>query len=185
MKAQLDALRTFIARRFDELSMEINATSQLLDMAEEDAEKRFKNMLGALHSISQSAGGSTSANTGVELEAAVLESEKAANTIMDAADRIGQKIQNKITEGVDDATQDFLCSIDTDLQDILMACSFQDLVGQRIRTTLVNLKLVEEELSTTLSSLGIDITQSSGDMALEKIESSKSNAQSDIDALFD
>lgn len=33
MRQQLAAFEKFVARRFDEISMEINATSQLLDMA--------------------------------------------------------------------------------------------------------------------------------------------------------
>lgn len=185
MKAQLEALRSFVARRFDELSMEINATSQLLEMGEEDAERRFKNMLGALQSISSAGDGLTSANTGVELEAAVLESERAATTILDAAERIGQRIHGKIEQGVDTAMQEFLTEIDMELQGILLACSFQDLVGQRIRTTITNLKSVQNELSSTLSSLGIDITQQSTEVAEEKIEESKANSQNDIDALFD
>lgn len=185
MKAQLEALRSFVARRFDELSMEINATSQLLEMGEEDAERRFKNMLGALQSISSAGDGLTSANTGVELEAAVIESERAATTILDAAERIGQRINDKIELGVDAPTQEFLTEINMELQGILLACSFQDLVGQRIRTTITNLKSVQNELSSTLSSLGIDISQQSAEIAEEKIEHSKASSQNDIDALFD
>ena len=42
---QLNAIETFVKRRFDELSMEVNATAQQVDMAEEGIASRFAEIL--------------------------------------------------------------------------------------------------------------------------------------------
>lgn len=185
MRAQLDEFRTFVARRFDEVSMEVNATSQLLDMAEEDAETRFKNMIATLQSISETGDGISSANTGRELESAVVEAEKAANTILDSAERIGGLIQAKIVEDESEEMQKFLISIDFELQNILLACSFQDLVGQRIRKALENVKNVETQLSSTLSDIGVDIEPSEEEKQAQEQQNATVASQDDIDSLFD
>jgi vacuolar-type H+-ATPase subunit I/STV1 len=112
----IEELRTFVARRFDEISMEINATSQLLDMAEEDASKRFGEIFETMQAISHKGDGLTPANSGVELEAVVAETEQAANTIMDAVDIISVGIAEKMRE--EQATEDtkqFLTEINSHL----------------------------------------------------------------------
>ena len=68
---QIGTMETFIKRRFDEISMEINATSQQIDMTEDGMAKRFGEILGVMNSISYSRDGTTPANTGVELEAVI------------------------------------------------------------------------------------------------------------------
>src|SRR5690606_35181124 len=130
---RLAKMELFIARRFDEISMEINATSQMIDMAEEGATKRFQDMLGTLHAITFSGDGNTPANSGAELESVIGEAEEAVTRIMDAADRIGAR-----TESVTDETTKN--AINADIQEILMACEFQDLTGQRIRKALDNIR---------------------------------------------
>lgn len=92
--SQLDLIQQFMSRRFDELSMEINATSQQIDMTEEGLGKRFSEILEILGAISYNGQGLTPANTGVELEAVIEDTEKAANTILDAADRIVERIEH-------------------------------------------------------------------------------------------
>lgn len=185
---KLDALEKFIARRFDEISMEIEATSQLMEMAEEDAGKRFQDMLAMLHSVSSIGDGNSSANSGTQLEAVVKETEIAATTIMDAAENI------KITL---EKNEDLLCdnmqlaalseSIFNDAQNIVLACGFQDLVSQRVTTSLKNIREIEERLSSTLSKFGIDVSKPTQ----ERMNSSNDSvakapaSQSDIDALFD
>ena len=75
MKEQMDGMERFVRRRFDELSMEINATSQQLDMAEEGLAGRFSEVLSVISAISFSGNGLTAANTGVELEAVITDTE--------------------------------------------------------------------------------------------------------------
>lgn len=185
MRQQLAAFEKFVARRFDEISMEINATSQLLDMAEDEAEQRFNNMLTALHTITELGDGKTSANSGAELEAAVKESEEAANKIMDAAENIGKLVEKTISASDNPETQYVLEEIDTHLQDILLACSFQDLVGQRIRTAMEQLRGVETELSETLTNMGLAAPKQDKktDNGQDKYDGIAT--QDDIDALFD
>ncbi|MBI4030706.1 MAG: hypothetical protein HY370_03435 [Proteobacteria bacterium] len=175
-------LETFVARRFDELSMEVNATSQLVDMAEEGLRRHFMEILEVLKAINFHGEGSSPANAGVELDAVVKITEEAANQILDSADNI----VNLLGEGknwTDEKTRDeTIAKINDRIQLIMTACSFQDLTGQKIRTTIANLKLVEERLSTTLAKLGINITESE----LAKVEKSveAGSSQDDIDALF-
>jgi chemotaxis protein CheZ len=181
VQAQLDAMQRFVSRRFDEISMEINATSQQVDMAEEGIKNRFAEILEILGAISWSGDGSSPANTGVELEAVINDSEKAANTILDAADRIANRIDPKLGEDWNDEAvrRKALEGMANDVQDILMACTFQDLTGQRIRKTLENLRSIEDRLSTTLERLGIKITPSATNPAV-----ARATSQSDIDEMF-
>ena len=179
VSTQLEAIETFIKRRFDELSMEINATAQQVDMAEEGIAKRFTEILEVLHAVSYSGDGTSAANTGVELEAVVDMTEQAANKILDAADRIADRLQaSEAWEKDKQARTQNLNDISEDVEKILMACSFQDLTGQRIKKTLENLKSIEDRLSTALEKMGIEVHPDISD----KVETASS--QDDIDALF-
>lgn len=94
---RLSTIEQFIARRFDEISMEINATSQQVDMAEEGIIKRFAEILEILKAVSYAGDGSTAANAGVELDAVVEMTEQAANRILDAADHLTSRIEEEKT----------------------------------------------------------------------------------------
>lgn len=178
---KLAAMETFIARRFDEISMEINATSQQVDMAEDGITRRFSEILEILGAISYHGDGHSPANSGVELEAVIEDTEQAANTILDAADRISSYLDEEhnwsdLTER--DAIKD---KINTDIQEILMACTFQDLTGQRIRNTLDNLQQIETRLSSTFERLGIKVNV---DKSHVKEKVGKASSQGDIDAIL-
>lgn len=187
LQEKLSKFETFVARRFDEISMEINATSQLLDMAEDGAEKRFSNMLNALHKITNFTGGKTAANSGAELETAIIESEEAANKIMDATENISALLSSKWDNTDDMEMITFIEHIDAQVQNILLACSFQDLIGQRIRKATAALKGIEDELSETMGHLGFK-TEENAPSNKESAPKSSDNeyaSQDDIDALFD
>lgn len=185
MQKKLETFEKFVARRFDEISMEINATSQLLDMAEDGAEKRFANMLSALQTITQFSGGQTAANSGAELETAVVESEEAANKILDATENISVILKEKWGETDDMEMISFIEQIDTQVQDIFLACSFQDLVGQRIRKATEALRSVEDELSQTMGQLGLNVKPKENTQSPAPDAMSARSSQDDIDALFD
>lgn len=153
----LQTLEKFMARRFDEISMEINATSQQVDMAEEGIGERFSQILNVLHAISFKGDGKTPANTGAELDTVVDMTEEAANQILDAAGRINTLIKSEKDWSDDDAREQMLNAINQNIEDIFVACSFQDITSQRIRKTLENLKLIEDRLSVALRKMGIDI----------------------------
>ena len=182
VNSQLSTLETFIARRFDEISMEINAASQQFDMAEDGIIKRFSEVLELLGAINYSGDGNTAANQGVELEAIIADTEKAANNILDASDRIIENLDNDEAWEDKDKLSDVRDSIRTDVQEILMACSFQDLTGQRIRNTLDSLHGIEERLQTSFERLGIEVKPNK-DKIQNKVKDG--STQGDIDALFD
>jgi chemotaxis protein CheZ len=188
LQSQIATMETFIKRRFDEISMEINATSQQIDMSEEGMAKRFGEIIGVLGSISYSGDGTTPANTGVELEAVVAETNKAANAILDNADKMNDVLfSNDPTLWSDhDKREGALNHLRQCVQDIIISCSFQDITGQRIKKTLESLNDIEERLSSTLETMGI------GPQTLQVAASKTSDpnlksgsSQADIDALFD
>lgn len=174
-------LEKFIARRFDEISMEINATSQQVDMAEEGISNKFGEIMQVIQAISYSGDGFTAANAGVELDSVVDMTEDAANKILDAAGNITDVLGQ--TPNWDDETerQKALEAIQSDVDHIFMACSFQDITSQRIRKTLENLQVIEDRLSSVLGKLGIDIPSPENN---ELIDTHKASSQDDIDALF-
>ena len=182
--SQIGQMETFIKRRFDEISMEINATSQQLDMAEEGLAGRFSEVLSVISAISFSGNGLTAANTGVELEAVITDTEEAANKILDAADRISQRIRTENQLTGEEARKRFLEETRSDVQDILMACTFQDLTGQRIRKTLESLQLIENKISTTLDELGIEVKVDPLAGGVRESTENHAHSQADIDALF-
>ena len=112
-----------------------------MDMAEEGISSRFSEILDLLGAISFHGDGQTAANAGVELDAVISITENAANRILDAADRIATKLEESNLI-IDTKTAQTAASISEDINEILMACTFQDLTGQRIRTTIENLKHV-------------------------------------------
>ncbi len=181
VNTQLNTLETFIARRFDEISMEINASAQQADMAEDGVSKRFSEILEVLGAINYSGDGDSAANTGVELEAVIEETEKAANSILDAADRIVEHLDNKNDWDDKKVREEMRQNIMNDVQEVIIACTFQDLAGQRIRNTLDNLHDIETKLNTTFEKLGIETTSNKG--AVEE-KTHKGADQDDIDALF-
>ncbi len=178
LQRKLEAVETFIARRFDEISMEINATSQQVDMAEEGIINRFTEILEVLSAISYHGDGTSPANAGVELDAVVDMTEDAANTILDAAARISTLAKDPSQWKETKKRERALAAIERDVDTVIMACSFQDITGQRIRKTLENLKMIEERLSGTLSKLGISITVHPEDQC------PVAASQNEIDALF-
>ncbi len=182
VNSQLKVLEAFIARRFDEISMEINATAQQADMAEDSIIQRFSEVLEVLGAINHSGGGNTAANTGVELEAIIEETENAANTILDASDRIAGYVGDDAKWEDEEGRKEIRKNISNDIQNILMACSFQDLTSQRIRNTLDNLHGIEDRLNSTFEKLGIDVTPDKE--SIEK-QVSAASSQDEIDSLFD
>tara|TARA_B100001989_G_C24524599_1_gene457894 strand:+ start:906 stop:1598 length:693 start_codon:yes stop_codon:yes gene_type:complete len=179
---KLDAMDVFIKRRFDELSMEINATAQQVDMAEDGIAKKFSEILEVISAISyHGEDGRTAANSGVELEAIIEDTEAAANTILDAADRISCYLDEESNWNNPDNNEDIKDKIRNDIQEILMACTFQDLTGQRIRNTLDNLHDIETRISSTFEKLGIEVKPDEKAIK-EKVQ--KASSQDEIDALL-
>lgn len=182
VSAKLDAIEKFVARRFDELSMEINATAQQVDMAEEGIIGRFAEVLKVIAAISHKGNGNTPANAGVELDAVVDMTESAAISIMDSAARIGATIKEDAKWETPEERAALKESIEKEVDEIFMACSFQDITGQRIRKTLENLQMIEDRLSSALEKIGIHINIDADENP--KLPTDTAANQDDIDALF-
>ena len=183
---QIGTMETFIKRRFDEISMEINATSQQIDMNEDGMAKRFGEILGVVNAISFSGDGTTAANTGVELEAVIAETSKAANTILDNCERMNAILapENADRAKSPEEREALLNELRESVQSIMVACSFQDIAGQRIRKTLESINDIEERITGALEDMGIG-PESVKAAAEANKDSTKSGAsQADIDALF-
>ena len=184
LHAALSEMRIFVARRFDEVSFEVNATGQILGMTEEAMAGRFTEILTILNAISFKGDGQTPHNVGVELEAVVKTTEDAANKILDAATVISDLTKKPINWQDDKARAQFIEQINLQTDMILAACAFQDLTGQRIVRTLENIRKAEAELSDTLQRMGLKIDVSSEKTARVLNEEARAHSQADIDALF-
>lgn len=189
LKQRLDGMENLFKRRFDEISMEINATGQLVDMAQDGASQRFGEILNVMQAVSHTGAGGSQVNMGVELEAVVDQTEDAANKIMDSVEKISQKIGSAAgSESAEDHAAAFQF-IQEEVQNIVMACTFQDMTSQRIRTTLENLRSAEEKLTETLEDMGLDVkeAQKANQESAEMVDDATEGRfdQNDIDALFD
>ena len=132
-------LRGFVDRRIAELSAELHASVQMADMTEEKLSRELAMVHERIASLVAMPTASTR-SSGVELEAVVMATEAAANTIMEAA----EAIQDWISSGArDPAAIDALAE---KVNSIFEACSFQDVTGQRIRRAIQHLQQVETML---------------------------------------
>jgi chemotaxis protein CheZ len=135
----LGELRTFVDRRIAELSAELSATSDMADMAEEKLTGKLAQVHEQIAQLVAIPAASTR-NSGLELEAVVQATEAAANTIMEAA----EAIQGWINGGEKD--QASIEALSARVNSIFVACSFQDVTGQRIRRAIQHLQQVETML---------------------------------------
>jgi chemotaxis protein CheZ len=184
---QISQMETFIKRRFDEISMEINATSQQIDMSEDGMAKRFGEIMGIINAISFSGDGTTPANTGVELEAVIADTSKAANTILDNCDVLNELLypeDNFVFENAE-AREEWLGKLRDGVQSIMVACSFQDIAGQRIRKTLDSISDIEDRITGALEQMGVGPeTIKAAAQTTSKDAVKSGSSQDDIDALF-
>lgn len=170
-------LRRFVDRRIAELSTEIHATIEMVDLGEAKVAHQLKLMheqLARIVALPQV----TRRNSGVELEAVVQDTEAAANRIMTAA----ETIQANIASGKGDPE-----AIAAQVNTIFEACSFQDLTGQRIRRALEELQRVEDMIAEMIGrGVPVPVERGQGD----KLRNSAIGgdgpdlAQSDIDKLM-
>lgn len=178
---RLAELRSFVDRRIAELSAELHASVELSDMGE----TRIAGEIARMHEqIAQlvSVPATATRNSGLELEAVVQVTEQAANTIMEAAEAIG----DWIAAGRDVALAP---AIVERVNAIFEACAFQDLTGQRIRRAIQHLQQVEGALKTMLPDGTVvpDRPKLEVRTQLRTVEAPKGAAdlaQADIDALL-
>lgn len=180
LEPRLAELRSFMDRRIAELSAEVHAGVELADLSE----TRIAGDIARMHEqIAQlvAAPAAATRNSGLELEAVVQVTEDAANTIMGAAEAIG----DWIAAGRDAAGAP---AIVERVHAIFEACAFQDLTGQRIRRAIQHLQQVEGTLTALLP--GVDVPERprvnvpTQMRTVEAPEGAADLAQAEIDALL-
>jgi chemotaxis protein CheZ len=139
----LAELHRFVDRRFAELSAELDSSVQLADMAEERIARELATVHEQVAHLVALPSASTR-NSGVELEAVVVATEAAANTILEAAEAIQDWIENGARD------QHAIAALADKVNSIFEACSFQDVTGQRIRRAIQHLQQVEAMLGKIL-----------------------------------
>jgi len=139
LRTMFAELRSFVDRRFAELSTELHATVQLVDYSEANLSGQLARIHDQIASV-VAAPSIEARNSGLELEAVVQVTEIAANRIMEAAEAIGDWVR----DGRGNA--DGLEAVNDKINAIFEACSFQDLTSQRIRRAIEHLQHVESML---------------------------------------
>jgi chemotaxis protein CheZ len=180
LEPQLAELRSFVDRRITELSAEVHASVELADLGEARIAGDIAHMQDQIAQLVAAPTAATR-NSGLELEAVVQVTEDAANTIMEAAEAIG----DWITAGRDAAGAP---AIVERVHAIFEACAFQDLTGQRIRRAIQHLQQVEGTLTALLTGAEVpDRPRVNVPTQMRTVESPKSAAdlaQAEIDALL-
>ncbi len=184
LRGQIENFERFVARRLSELSMEINATGQLVGMAEDSLKKSLSESLSTLEAISYQGSGISPVNAGVELNAVVKTTEDAANRILDAADCVMNLVKAPVDWSDEAVRTAHLEKIGKEAEAILMACAFQDLTGQRIATTLENLRRVEMELSLAFKRMGLKIDLEHVEGKPAAMPRNFATSQGEVDSLF-
>jgi chemotaxis protein CheZ len=130
-----DELRRFVDRRIAELSTEVNASVEMVDFSETNLTRQLARMHQQLSRVIALPVAATR-NSGDELETVVHSTEEAANRIMAAAENIAAALDKGASKAV----------LREEVNTIFEACAFQDLIGQRIRRVLDQLRTLDRML---------------------------------------
>ena len=133
-----DDLRRFVDRRIAELSTEIHAALEMVDVSEHHLSDQLQEMQGALSRVAITPASATRSSR-LKLEDLVQATEDAANNIMTAAEMIRSVVDAPDAKDV----------IMEQVEAILDACKFRDLTWQRVRRALEQLRLESAQAQTT------------------------------------
>mgnify|MGYP002713261694 CR=1 FL=1 len=134
-----------------------------------------------------------------ELDAIVVGTETATETILSAAEDIDQQSATLLANLRAEANQGMVDDIQQDVIKIFEACNFQDLTGQRISKVVNTMRFIEDRIKKMIDIWGgtdsfqdivpDEMEKPVGDAALlngPALETDNDTAdQGDIDALFD
>jgi len=178
LAAAFEELRRFVDRRISELSAEIHGATQLMDFSEANLSGQLARIHDEVARVVAMPVAATR-NSGLELEVVVETTEAAANQIMEAAEAIGNLLQ----EGKrDDAS---VQAVTERLNAIFEACTFQDLTGQRIRRAIEHLQKVESMLGGILPGEGRAPPALASDMTAGEVAGTGGDlSQHDIDQVL-
>ncbi|GHB32030.1 hypothetical protein GCM10007094_20990 [Pseudovibrio japonicus] len=90
-----------------------------------------------------------------ELDAIVTSTESATQVILESSEAIQDLVDKLRASGAEDAPCD---AIEEMAMEILMACSFQDLTGQRINKVVKALHYLEDRISKMIRIWGVDLS---------------------------
>ncbi|MCK5546984.1 MAG: protein phosphatase CheZ [Rhodospirillaceae bacterium] len=131
-----------------------------------------------------------------QLDAVVKTTDEASNTIMENAEKNETLVNDLRKEVTDPKIAAVLDKISANDMDIIQACSFQDLTGQRVTKVARSLTYVEDRVNALaevwgkeeLEKVEIAVSEKSDDEKLlhgPALPSNTSISQDEIDALFD
>jgi chemotaxis regulatin CheY-phosphate phosphatase CheZ len=139
-----------------------------------------------------------------ELDAIVTATERATTEILNAAERI-QEFANQMHRAEKGGTQvdlgDLANDIEVQVMEIMTACSFQDITGQRTTKVVNTLRYIEQRVNTMIEIWGVDrevLASADASTSHRKMNDDRPDAhllngpalgdgvdQATIDALFD
>ncbi|MBT3306295.1 MAG: hypothetical protein HN377_07395 [Alphaproteobacteria bacterium] len=179
------------ATSVDEIMAEIHALNEHISST--------KHEIAALKPVDEA--NSTISTATEELGEVVKATEEAANTILENAEQIDTvvtEIRGKVSEGDPDDIGPDVDKLEFIGIELMTACSFQDITGQRITKVVNSLNYIEERLQKMIEIWNIEHgTADLQEMALPKgderqdkellhgPQSEAGMGQDDIDALFD
>jgi chemotaxis regulatin CheY-phosphate phosphatase CheZ len=138
-----------------------------------------------------------------ELDAIVTATERATTEILNAAERIQELASRLHQPGVADESglQEVAHGIESEVIEILTACSFQDITGQRTTKVVNTLRYIEQRVNTMIEIWGVDrsiVPAADASSSHRKMNDDRPDAhllngpslgdgvdQASIDALFD
>jgi chemotaxis protein CheZ len=130
MRAEFADLHRFVDRRIAELSAEVHGAVTLMDYSEANISGQLTRVHEQIVGLLAAPAAATR-NSGLELEAVVEATERAANQIMEAAEAIGAWVASGARD------PESVTAVAERINSIFEACSFQDLTGQRVRRSSI------------------------------------------------
>ncbi len=135
----------------------------------------------------------------IELSAVVAQTEEATSRIFDGVERIEEIAREVRSLQLDDYAMQRVSEISDMCTNIIEACSFQDLTGQRINKVVRTLAFIEERVQKMLEIWGhaeigqvplpdedaLEIKDAGGVVLHGPQDAEKTNSQADIDKLFE
>jgi chemotaxis protein CheZ len=135
----------------------------------------------------------------MELSSVVAQTEDATSRIFDNVERIEEISREVRSMNIDDFAKDRVSEMSDLCTNIIEACSFQDLTGQRINKVVRTLAFIEERVQKMLEIWGpgeierlpvpeedpLHIKDTGGVVLHGPQDADKTNSQADIDKLFD
>jgi chemotaxis regulatin CheY-phosphate phosphatase CheZ len=147
--AALERLERMVRR---DRSAELNQGVRIELLAMATALERLRSELTSLRSGQDGTG--RLGDVGDDLDGVVAATEAATQDILAAAERVQETAWVLREQGIDPTHCD---GLDQRATEIYLACSFQDLTGQRIGRVVATLRDIEARIRSVLESTGLDV----------------------------